>query len=151
MKRRRPPVKVWVLMNHTLLPRNDAMHPFLQKHLSSVTGWLNGFDRLRCRGTLRMLSHTGGFASFLRLIGVKIKDFGPFVRETTERVCQASEAVARAAGRPVIYVPSAASNKEEIARQIMERDEVRSGLVCVCCGAWSRASVTTCGSGVRRS
>jgi hypothetical protein len=118
-------------MNHTLLPRNDAMHPFLQKHLSSVTGWLNGFDRLRCRGTLRMLSHTGGFASFLRLIGVKIKDFGPFVRETTERVCQASEAVARAAGRPVIYVPSAASNKEEIARQIMERDEVRSGLVCV--------------------
>lgn len=107
------------------------MNDFVQRHLSSVTGWLSGFDRLRLRGTLRMLSHTGGFASFLRLIGVKIKDFAPYVRQTTEKVCQASEAVAVAAGRPVIYLPSAATSKEEIARQIMERDDVRSGLVCV--------------------
>jgi hypothetical protein len=107
------------------------MQTFVQKHLASVTGWLNGFDRLRFRGTLRMLSHIGGFASFLRLSGVKLKDFGPYVQETTQRVCRASEAVAQAAGRPVIYVPSTAANKEEIARKIMERDNVGSGLVCV--------------------
>ncbi len=107
------------------------MHAFVQRHLSCVTGWLSGFDRLRFRGTLRMLSHTGGFASFLRIIGVKIKDFGPYVRETTQKVCRAGEEVAEAAGRPVIYVPSTASSKEEIARGIMERDNVQSGLVCV--------------------
>jgi hypothetical protein len=107
------------------------MNMFVQRHLSSVTGWLSGFDRLRFRGTLRMLSHTGGFASFLRLIGVKVKDFGPYVRQTTEKVCQASEAAAAAAGRPVIYVPSAASSKEEMARDIGRRDGVEAGLVCV--------------------
>ncbi len=107
------------------------MNGFVQRHLCSVTGWLSGFDRLRFRGTLRMLSHTGGFASFLRLMGVKIKDFGPFVRETSERIFRASEAVAEGAGRPVIYLPSTATSKEEVAREIMRRDGVTQGLVCV--------------------
>lgn len=107
------------------------MNGFVQRHMSSVTGLLSGFDRLRFRGTLRMLSHTGGFASFLRLVGVKIKDFGPYVRETTEKVCQASEAAAEVAGRPVIYLASTATSKEEAAREVMQRDGVTEGLVCV--------------------
>jgi hypothetical protein len=107
------------------------MHAFVQRHLPSVTGWLSGFDRLRFRGTPRMLAHAGGFASFLRLIGVKVKDFGPYVRQTTEKVCRASEAVAAAAGRPVQYVPSAATCKEDIAREVARRDGVEAGLVCV--------------------
>src|SRR5258706_2115975 len=100
------------------------MNAFVQRHMSSVTGWLSGFDRLRFRGTLRMLAHAGGFASFLRIIGVKIRDFGPYVRETTEQVCQASEAVAKEMNRPVIYLPRPATTKEEIARQIMRRDGI---------------------------
>lgn len=107
------------------------MNCFLQRHQSSVTGILSGFDRLRFRGTLRMLSHTGGFASFLRIIGVKLKDFGAYVRETTAKVCQASEQAAEQAGRPVEYVASASANKEQLARQIAQRDGVTQGLVCV--------------------
>ena len=70
------------------------MNLFLQRHLPSVAGMLNGLDRLRFRGTLRMLAHTGGFASFLRIIGVLIKDFGGYVQQTTAKVCRASEEMA---------------------------------------------------------
>jgi hypothetical protein len=107
------------------------MNSFVQRHLSSVTGLLSGFDRVRFRGTLRMLSHTGGFASFLRIIGVKLKDFGSYVQETTQKICQASDQVAAAAGRPVVYVPSSSTSKEELAREIAGRDGVKEGLVCV--------------------
>jgi hypothetical protein len=107
------------------------VNAFLQRHLPAVTGMLSGFDRLRFRGTLRMLSHTGGFASFLRIVGVKLKDFGAYVRDTTAKVCRASEQAAAEAGRPVEYVASASANKEELARQIARRDGVAKGLVCV--------------------
>lgn len=107
------------------------MHAFVQRHLPSVTGCLSGFDRVRFRGTLRMLAHTGGFASFLRMIGVKIKDFGTYVEETSKRICRSGEQVAEVAGRPVQYVGSPAASKEDIAREIASRDRVEAGLVCV--------------------
>lgn len=107
------------------------MHAFVQRHLGSVTGCLSGFDRLRFRGTLRMLAHAGGFASFLRQVGVKIKDFGAYVQETSERLRRSSEQVAEAAGRPVQYVASPAASKEDLARGIADRDGVGSGLICV--------------------
>lgn len=107
------------------------MNAFLQRHLSSVTGMLSGFDRVRFRGTLRMLAHTGGFASFLRLAGVKIKDFGRYVQQTTEKLRQATEQAAREAGRPVLYVPDSGVSKEDQARAVAERDGVERGLLCV--------------------
>ena len=107
------------------------MHAFVQRHLPSVTGSLSGFDRLRFRGTLRMLAHAGGFASFLRQVGVKIKDFGTYVQETSKRLCRSSEQVAVAAGRPVQYVASPAVSKEDLARRIATRDGIDAGLICV--------------------
>ena len=62
---------------------------------------------------------------------MKLKDFASYVRETTARVCRASEEAAAAAGRPVEYVPSASTSKEQLARDIARRDGVKEGLVCV--------------------
>lgn len=107
------------------------MHSFLQRHRSSVTGTLSGFDRLRFRGSLRMLAHAGGFASFLRIIGIKLKDFKEYVLHTTAKVCESSEQVARAAGRPVEFLKSPAISKEDFARSIAERDGINEGLICV--------------------
>src|SRR5260221_3373329 len=107
------------------------MKSFVQRHLSSVTGVLSGFDRIRFRGTQLMLAHTGGFASFLSNMKVKIKDFAAFVRQSTEAVRGATERVAQDAGRPIIYVPGSATSKEELARDVQRRDGVTQGLICV--------------------
>jgi hypothetical protein len=107
------------------------MNAFVQRHLSAVTGMLSGFDRVRFRGTLRMLAHTGGFASFLRIIGVKLKDFGSWADNTTRQLNQATEKMAEAARREVLYLPDPSINKEEFARSIAQRDGITQGLVCV--------------------
>ncbi|MFQ5745246.1 MAG: hypothetical protein ACE5HV_16945, partial [Acidobacteriota bacterium] len=62
----------------------------IARHAEKITGVLSGFDRLVLRGTLRPLAYVGGFRSFLMRRGVLLKDFGEFVRRTSDRLKLAS-------------------------------------------------------------
>lgn len=107
------------------------MQAFIQKYRSVVTGTLSGFDRLLFRGTLRNLCYVEGMMGFLGGLGILLKDFGAYVQKVTDRVKLASLAVAENAGRPVVYLESPRTRKDEAARKILDRDGVRDGLVCV--------------------
>lgn len=107
------------------------MNPFVQRHLPLVTGILNGLDRIRFRGTLRILARPGGFAHFLHAIGVKIRDLGDYVRGVTDMVTQATQELAQRAGRPLVYMDSPSESKEERALKIARDDHVQSGLIAV--------------------
>jgi hypothetical protein len=69
--------------------------------------------------------------SYLWTNQVLLKNFGDHVEKVTERLKEASLAEARASGRPVQYLNSSQIDKETLAREILNRDGVRSGLVCV--------------------
>jgi hypothetical protein len=69
--------------------------------------------------------------SYLTLAKVPLKAFGEHLQEVTGRIRQASEALFVAAGRPVIYLPSSQESKEQIARQIAQRDGIREGPICL--------------------
>ena len=43
------------------------MKEFIRKHGSEIVGVLNGFDRIRFRGTIRTLAVTGGLMAWLGL------------------------------------------------------------------------------------
>jgi len=107
------------------------MDRFIQRHAASVRGVLHGFDRLRLRGTKRLLAHAGGMFNFLWQQGVLLKDFKSYVWDVTNRIRRATEQLAGAAGRPLVYLASSATKKEDVARQIAERDGIRKGLICV--------------------
>lgn len=107
------------------------MCSFVQQHLSSVTGWISGWDRMRFRGTLRLLANVSGMLSFLCYTQRLLKDFGRFALESSRLIRKASLEAAEAAGRPVVHLPSAWIDKEEQARSIAQRDGVREGLICV--------------------
>jgi hypothetical protein len=111
--------------------RSNAMHQFIQRHAEKVIGMLNGWDRIRLRGTLRWLANAKGMKSYLFAAQVLLKDFKKYVLHVTEEVRQATARTAEAAGRPVIYLSSSASRKEDQARQIAQRDGVQEGLICV--------------------
>jgi len=104
---------------------------FIAKHAEHVIGRLSGFDRLVFRGTLRLLAHRGGLMSYLSGVHVLLKDFGAYAQGLTEQLKEASTALARRLARPVRYLASAAVNKEKIARDIMQADQIRRGLICV--------------------
>jgi hypothetical protein len=107
------------------------MESFLQKHSASVTGFLSGFDRLVFRGTLRQLAYVDGMKTYLSHAGILLKDFGSHAQKTTELVKKAALSPTEASGRPSIYLESSRISKEDIARNILRKDRVQDGLVCV--------------------
>lgn len=107
------------------------MTSFIQRHRDSVIGVLNGLDRLRLRGTKRLLAHTGGMSNFLWQVKVRLKDFKTYALAVTDQIRRAIEQVADDMDRPHVYLRSSSADKEAIARSIMERDGVTEGLICV--------------------
>jgi hypothetical protein len=107
------------------------MRQFIQRHRDQILGFLSGFDRLRLRGTLRLLTSVGGMMSYLSLAGVLIKDFMGYAEELTKRLRQNTEENAQAAGRPVRYLPGATRKDELIQKIRREEGLAADGLIAV--------------------
>lgn len=107
------------------------MESFLQRHESSVIGSLSGFDRLRFRGTLRLLANAAGLGKLLLYLGILFKDFGAFVEEVGRQLEEATRRRARECGGKVHYVSKPSADKEQIALEIARQRGVGSGLICI--------------------
>ena len=107
------------------------MKAFVARHAEKIIGVLRGFDRVVFRGYLRPLAHVGGMMTFLYHNNVLLKDFKRFVQDVTDALKTASLAEAEARGRPIVYLASSRTRKEQAARQILQTHPVDSGLICV--------------------
>lgn len=110
---------------------NDVLPPLIQRHQADVIGVLHGWDRLRFQGTLRSLYYPSVMEYYLQRAGVLWKDFKSFATGLTDRVRQSAAALAQQCHRPMIYLPSSRTHKEQVALEAKERQRVRSGLVAV--------------------
>jgi hypothetical protein len=107
------------------------MDAFLQRHRDQIVGVLSGCDRVLFRGTLRSISYLDGMERLLASHRIRYVEFGAFVERVSDRLKQHAHALAEKQRRPFIYLSSAAVSKEDYAHDIMERDGIRQGLVCV--------------------
>src|ERR1043165_8769013 len=103
------------------------MNQFITRFGNCIVGTLNGFDRLLFRGTIRQLAYADGLFKFLNWKRIKLVDFGEFVESVSESVGHAAEQQAKLAGRPSLYLASATTDKDALARQYA----VPNGLACV--------------------
>jgi len=62
------------------------MKSFLTRHQSEVKGVLSGFDRVRFRGTLRLIANLRGLSRWLSHHGVLLKSFKEFAMGLTETI-----------------------------------------------------------------
>ena len=107
------------------------MDLFVARYASLVTSTLSGFDRLVFRGTLLPLVRDGGMFTFLNRAGVRLLDFKNFVVKTSERVKEAALAAAGRLQRPVRYLESSKTSKEDLARTLLAEHPLdKPGLVC---------------------
>ena len=108
------------------------MKQFIQRFGDRLLGVLSGFDRLRFRGTLLLLSSEGGMREFLWHNDVLFKDFDDFVQPLTDRVRRAGERLAAQTptGR-VHYLPSTRISKEDYVQELLRAHPRREGLVAV--------------------
>ena len=107
------------------------MEGFVHRHAADVIGVLSGFDRVLFRGTLRSISYAKGLDRFMGAAHVKYRDYGTFVQGLSAQLKTHAEALAKASGRPFLYLSASSQSKEDLARQIAQRDGVTEGLVCV--------------------
>lgn len=104
---------------------------FIQKYQCDVTGSLSGWDRLLFRGTLRALAVTSGMMNYLSHLGVLLKDFGAFVERNSEQLKASCMETAHKLGRPIQYLPSSQTSKEELADSIAKADGITEGMICL--------------------
>lgn len=94
------------------------------------TSVLNGFDRLVFRGALRALGNCG-VCGFLDRAEVRLLDFVEFVLGATERVKEALLEEAEKADRPIVYLDSPRTDKEQCAKRLpAEHPMAEPGLIC---------------------
>lgn len=105
------------------------MKTFLATLSTLVLGSLSGFDRLVFRGYLRSLISPSGMNVYLWTNGVKFRDFKAHTQERTEELMAASEAVAKRHNRPIQYLRSPRTRKEDPARELARRDGITTGLI----------------------
>lgn len=107
------------------------MHQFIKRHEKDIHGVLSGFDRIRFRGTIRWFGSVRGVMSFLWEIQVRLTQFTAWAKGLTQQIIDASERIAETAGRPMIYLHSSSTSKEDLALKIAQDDRITAGLVCV--------------------
>jgi hypothetical protein len=111
--------------------RGTAMMRFLQRFGTLVSGVLKGFDRLVFRGKLRELYHDNGMGTLLGLNGIACKDYKIYAASIKAKLLAASLLDhAKELGR-YQWVSSNDVAKEDIAREIAAKHQVKQGLVCV--------------------
>ena len=107
------------------------MRSFLTRFASIVTGVLSGLDRLFFRGSLRGIAYPAGMQKYLWANHILLKDFAQHSLEVTAQLQEASLRQAKQLGREIRYINSSDVRKEDVAREIAERDRIREGLICV--------------------
>ena len=107
------------------------MKSFIERHREKIKGVLSGLDRIRFRGTLRALAHAWGMHHYLLAAGVLLRDFGAYARDSSAQVRRATETWVREQNRPLQFVRSSQTSKEEVALAIARRDGIQQGLVAV--------------------
>jgi hypothetical protein len=112
------------------------MDTFLSIHQNDVLGTLSTFDRMIFKGHLTMLYPNGAFGRLLNRQGVLLKEFKPYVEGVSQQIKRHAEELASQAGRPFQYLEASMTakngqSKEALAQQIVAKDNLNEGLICV--------------------
>jgi len=105
------------------------MDQFIAKHADKLQGTLSCFDRVLFRGYLPFFSGYA-MASFLETRKIHRRDVKRFVLTQAYRLKDHARQMAAREGRPYQYFGER-TRKEDLARQLAERDRITEGLVSV--------------------
>jgi hypothetical protein len=106
------------------------MQTFLQRFQPAVAGVLQGFDRLRFRGSKRQLSFVRGMASWLGAMHILLKDYKGWAKSKTLELCQAIEGPAEKASL-YRFLNNSQDSKEEVALRMAAARGQTEGLIAV--------------------
>jgi hypothetical protein len=107
------------------------MSSFVRRFSQAIYGVLSGFDRVRFRGTQRLLANVRGMMAYLWSCQVLLKDFKTHVTEATDRIRAEVETHASRAGVDIHYVNDSSISKEGLAAELAKRAGRSGGLQAI--------------------
>ncbi len=105
------------------------MKRFIDKHSEKIDGTLSCFDRVIIKGYLPF-SYPKGMEDFLTINKILIKDFKHYAPKLAAIITEHAKELAADSKRPYEYL-NFRGRKEEYVRNIINRDNIKEGLVCV--------------------
>ena len=105
------------------------MKKFIENHGRRISGTISCFDRIMFKGHLP-LGWPAAMEGLLYRNGLLIKDFGSFAKELSCRLDDYVKQFAHATDCHCQYLAGRV-RKEALVRELVERYEIRSGMVCI--------------------
>jgi len=100
----------------------------MELYQNKVMGAIKGLDRIRFRGTLRLLANQNGLRSFMSYTNILLKDFSGWVENLTGMIRKSCEARADELGIETRYLRSSRISKEELAAALLQKKGLRKVL-----------------------
>ena len=107
------------------------MEKFIKQFGSQITGVLHGIDRIMIKGYIPEFYHNNNFYYFLSKEQVQLKDYKAYVLRITAGIKESIEGVIKQTGCHYEYLRNSEKSKEDIARHIIQKGNISTGLVCV--------------------
>ena len=106
------------------------MSDILEAYADKINGHFTFFDRMIIAGNLLY------FINDLRVnnlytLGISLKYFKEQTMAVTSQIDHAITSWAKNANREIRWLPSSDCCKEDIAREVMQRDQIEEGLICI--------------------
>jgi len=106
------------------------MNTILNQFQDKINGTFSFFDRMIMKGHIRQLFSPSGKKHFLSYNNVLLKDFSGYAAKVTSSIVSHVETLTASLDRPLIYLSSAKTSKEQTARDVLTTNPVEEGLIC---------------------
>lgn len=103
----------------------------MELYQDKIMGAMRGLDRIRFRGTLRLLANQSGMRAWMRYANILLKDFGTWAEGITKRIRQSCQEAVGALGAEERYLRTSSIRKDELARQIAQDRGITEGSICL--------------------
>lgn len=106
------------------------MNTIIEQYQEKIKGTFSFFDRIIIKGHIRQFFSPSGKKHFLSHNNILLKDFSAYAQSVTEKLCEHIEKITSNFNRPLVYLTSAKTPKEQTATQILHENPVAEGLIC---------------------
>lgn len=96
-----------------------------------IVGAIRGLDRIRFRGTLRLLANHNGMSKFMSFTSILLNDFGRWAKGLTATVRQSCWDKAEQLGIETHYLERPSIDKEQFSCEIAESRGIKEGSTCM--------------------
>ena len=106
------------------------MNTILEQYADKINGTFSFFDRMIIKGHILQFFSPSGKKYFLSEQNILLKDFPAYANAVTDHLVSYVENMTASMNRPLIYLTSAKTSKEQSALAVLKDNPVDEGLIC---------------------